>query len=270
MSELHDEILTTFFKNGRDGTEMLPASLIIAECNTAEYDTADVVDGLSALVAEGHLCEAEEHYAIAEAVPISLATHRGRESTPWQFSLLRTDDAIMLTQAKAGPEKFDPVLKHFTIEEQAIGDDGVEFHHAVSRRVWQTNPDNPFVKSQRSEGRIFELLYRDPSGYHLDRVDPDDEPTDSIGSQEFVPTDHPGISVASTYLRAKEDGETKYTEDRDYRISDEILDSYAEVYVLSYYELNEESKTRCVWKTDDAVAYRLVSENSRVGTVQTL
>jgi hypothetical protein len=113
-------------------------------------------------------------------------------------------------------------------------------------------------------------LYRDPSGYHIDRVDPDDEPTDSVESQEFVPTDHPGVTVSSTYLRAKEDGETKYTEDRDYRISQEILDSYAEVYVLSYYELNEESKTRCVWKTDDAVAYRLVSENSRVGTVQTL
>ena len=260
MATLQDEILTTFFKDGRDGTEMIPASLIISECNAAGFDTASVEDAIAELVEEGQLSEAGDHYGIAEAASISLATHRGRDSTPWQFSLLRTDDEILVTQAKAGPEKFDPVLKRFTIEQHPLGDDGVEFHHAVSRRIWQTDAHKPHVKSQRSEGRIFELLYRDPAGYHLDRVNPDDEPTDSVGSPEFISTDHPGVTVSSTYLRAKGDNETKYTEDRDYRITTDIFESYAEVYVLSYYELNEESKARCVWKIDDAVAYRLVNE----------
>jgi|APHM01.1.fsa_nt_gi hypothetical protein len=260
MSELQDELLTTFFKDGRDGTEMLPAALIIAECTDAGFDASEVLDAIETLVAQGQLSEADNHYGIAEGAPLSLTTHRGGDSTPWQFSLLRTDDELMLTQAKAGPEKFDPVLKRFTIEEQVLGDDPVAFHHAVSRRVWQTYPDDPITKSQRSEGRIFELLYRDPTGYHFDRADPDDEPTESVGSQEFIQTDHPGVTVSSTYLRAKEDGVTRYTEDRDYRISEEILEHYAEVYVLSYYELNEESTTRCVWKTDDAIAHRLVAD----------
>ena len=260
MATLQDEILTTFFKDGRDGTEMIPASLIISECNAAGFDTADIEDAIAELVIEGRLSEAGNHYGIAEAAPISLATHRGRDSTPWQFSLLRTDDEILVTQAKAGPEKFDPVLKRFTIERHPLGDGNVEFHHAVSRRVWQTAAHKPHVKSQRSEGRIFELLLRDPAGYHLDRVNPDDEPTESVGSPEFVSTDHPGVRVSSTYLRAKQENETKYTEDRDYQITKEILESYAEVYVLSYYELNEESRTRCVWKTDDTVAYRLVNQ----------
>ena len=260
MATLQDEILTTFFKDGRDGTEMIPASLIISECNAAGFDTADVENAIAELVIEGRLSEAGNHYGIAEAAPLSLTTYRGKDSTPWQFSLLRTDNELMLTQAKAGPDKFDPVLKRFNIKRYPLGDNGVEFHHAVSRRIWQTSEHKPHVKSQRSEGRIFELLYRDPAGYHLDLVDPDDEPTESVGSQEFVSTDHQGVMVSSTYLRAKGENETKYTEDRDYRIVEDILESYAEVYVLSYYELNEESKTRCVWKTDDAVACRLVSE----------
>lgn len=258
MATLQDEILTTFFKDGRDGTEMIPASLIISECNAAGFDTAAVEDAIVELVTEERLSEADDHYGISEAASISLATHRGRDSTPWQFSLLRANDEILVTQAKAGPEKFDPVLKRFTIEPYPLGDGSVGFHHAVSRRVWQTATHKPHVKSQRSEGRIFELLYRDPAGYHLDRVDPDDEPTESVRSQGFISTDHPGVTVSSTYLRANGENETKYTEDRDYRITKEILESYAEVYVLSYYELNEESKARCVWKTDDAAAYRLV------------
>jgi len=64
-----------------------------------------------------------------------------------------------------------------------------------------------------------------------------------------------------TYIRAEDGNEVKYTEDRDYRITADILDTYAEVYVLSYYELNEESQARAVWKVDDAVAYRLNSGN---------
>jgi hypothetical protein len=41
------------------------------------------------------------------------------------------------------------------------------------------------------------------------------------------------------------------------RITEEPLDHDAEVYVLSYYELNEESQAKAVWKTDDTVAYHL-------------
>lgn len=257
MATIQTEILTSLFKDGRDGTEMIPASIIISECEAAGYEASAVKRELAALVEHGRLSEADDHYALAGAASLSLTTHRGDDSMPWQFSLVRTDDEIMITQAKAGPEKFDPVLKRFTIEDHPIGDDPVEFHHSVSRRVWQEDPDQPHIKSQRSEGRIFELLYRDPDGWHLARAAPDDESTAVDGASEYNPTEHPGVTVSSTYLRSEGDTEIKYTAKRDYRITEEILENYAEVYVLSYYELNEESHERAAWKTDDAVAHRL-------------
>jgi hypothetical protein len=257
MATVQDEILTTFFKEGRDGTEMLPSSVIISECEAAGYDASAVEDELATLVERGQVSRGGDHYAIAGAAEVSLTTHRGDDSMPWQFSLVRTPDEILISQAKAGPDKFDPVLKRFTIEATPVGAGHVDFHHSVSRRVWQENPEQPHIKSQRSEGRIFELLYRDPDGWHLARPDPDDETTGTTESSEYGPTDHPGVTVSATYLRSEEDGELKFTEDRDYRITEDILNRYAEVYVLSYYELNEESQEKAVWKTEDAVAYHL-------------
>jgi hypothetical protein len=216
---------------------------------------------IETLVESDYLSEADNHYALAGASNLPLTTHRGNESTPWQFSLVRTTDEILISQAKAGPEKFDPVIKRFDIEKSPVSEDPIEFHHAVSRRVWEEDSDQPHIKSQRSEGRIFELLYRDPDGWHLARANPDDEPSDSETKSEYVSTEHPGVNVSSTYIRAEDDDGIKYTEDRDYRITAAILDKYAEVYILSYYELNEESHEKAVWKVDDAVAYRLVSED---------
>lgn len=261
MSTLQDEILTTLFKDGRDGTELVPVSIIVSSCESAGYEKAAVTQQLDAFVESGVLCEAADHYGLTRTTSLPVATHRGNESTPWQFSLVRTDDGIMITQAKAGPEKFDPVLKRFEIDKQPVSEESVEFHHSVSRRVWQEDPEQPHVKSQRSEGRIFELLYRDPAGWHLARADPDDEPADPEDNPRYEPTEHPGVTVSSTYIRTEEDDEVKYTDDRDYRVTADILDNYAEVYVLSYYELNEESHERAAWKVDDAVAYRLVSES---------
>jgi hypothetical protein len=260
MSSVQDEILTIFFKDGRDGTEMIPTSVILSECTAAGYGAVAVEDELATLVERGQLSQAGDQYAIVGAATLSLTTHRGSDSTPWQFSLVRTDDEILITQAKGGPDKFDPVLKRFSIEAQPVGDEPVEFHHSVSRRVWQEDSEQPHVKSQRSEGRIFELLYRDVDGWHLARADPADEPTKANESPEYDQTEHPGVTVSATYLRSEEDTEVKYTEDRDYRITDEILEQYAAVYGLSYYELNEESHDKAVWKTEDAVAHQLLSQ----------
>lgn len=259
MASVEDEIVTTFFKDSRSGTEMIPASTIVSHCVSAGHETSVIKQQVAALVESGLLSAADNHYALAGAASLSLTTHRGSESTPWQFSLVRTDSEIMISQAKAGPEKFDPVLKRFDVEKHVVSDEPVEFHHAVSRRVWQEDPQQPHIKSQRSEGRIFELLYRDPDGWHLARADPDDEPSEVAGNPDYEATDHPGVTVSSTYIRSEDDNEVKYTEERDYRITADILDTYAEVYVLSYYELNEESHERAAWKTDDGVAYRLVS-----------
>ena len=103
------------------------------------------------------------------------------------------------------------------------------------------------------------MLYRDLDGWHLARANPDDEPSDSENKSDYDSTEHPGVTVSSTYIRAEDGDGIKCTEDRDYRITSDILDKYAEVYILSYYELNEESHERAVWKVDDTVAYRLVS-----------
>lgn len=127
MSTLTDEILTTFFKNNRDGTEIIPDSVIISGCKAAGYETSEAEDKLKTLVETHRLSEAGDHYGISRMNSLSLKTHCGTDSTPWQFSLVRTADEIMLTQAKAGPEKFDPVLKRFTIEDQPIDNDDDDY-----------------------------------------------------------------------------------------------------------------------------------------------
>ncbi|MFT4945073.1 MAG: hypothetical protein ACI9K3_001014, partial [Halovenus sp.] len=76
MATIQNEILTTLFKDGRDGTEMLPVSLIISECEAAGYEASAVTEELAALVERSRLSEADDHYALAGAASLSLTTHR--------------------------------------------------------------------------------------------------------------------------------------------------------------------------------------------------
>lgn len=66
--------------------------------------------------------------------------------------------------------------------------------------------------------------------------------------------------MSSTFLRAEDGDEVKFTEERTYRVSPDIFEAYAEVYVLSYYEVNEESTEKTLWDIDEAVAYQLIPE----------
>lgn len=200
--------------------------------------------------------QASDHYALAAAERLSLETYRGGDGTPWQFSLLRTDDEIVVTQAKGPPEKFDPVVKRLEIQPRTVGERPVEVSHNVTRRVWTEDSDQPRVQSHRSEGRVFQLLYRDPAGWHF--AQPEDDDADETGADEYVPTEHPGLSVNATSIRVEEDGDTRYITERDYRITSEMLDAYAEVYALSYDEVNEKSYGQAIWEVEDATAYRLL------------
>lgn len=243
---------------------MVAEDVIVANCLAAGYSEAAVREELTTLVASGELCEADGHYARAtepEDESLDIKTHRGDDSTPWQFSVKRTSDEIIITQARGPPEKFDPVVKRFTIEDCSLGAQPVEFHHAVTRRVWQEDPANPHVRSQRSEGHIIEFLYRDPDGWHLARPDPPDY-LSSGGEATYEPTGHPGLTVSATFLRAEEEDEVKFTEERDYRVAGELLDAYAAVYVLAYHEVNEESVENAEWAVENAVAHRLVSQQN--------
>lgn len=240
---------------------MVPKDAVVSQCLSAGYDENAVQTELASLIAAGDLCTADGYVAPASEPgrePLGIETYRGDTSTPWQFSLTQTPDEIVMEQARGPPEKFDPVEKRLTIEDQPVGDTPVEFHHAVSRRVWQEDPEQPHVRSQRSEGRIVELFYRDADGRHLDRPEPTESEDGIPEAVEFESTGHPGVMVSSTFIRADEGDELKFTEEREYRIDREILEKYAEVYVLSYYEVNEESTEQAVWDVDDAIAYRLV------------
>lgn len=194
-----------------------------------------------------------------EGERLRVRTYRGGESTPWQFSLRRTADEIILTQARGPEDEFDPVEKRYAIEPKPVGDEPVEFRQAVSRRVWSEDPEQPEVRSQRSEGRKVLFLYRDGGGWHVDEPDPvaSDPPHDT--GAEFEPTALPGVAVSTTYLRAEEGEDVRFTEERVYRVTDEVLDEYGETYVLACDEVNEESVERAVWEVDDAVAHRLVA-----------
>ncbi|MDS0276564.1 hypothetical protein NDI85_02055 [Halomicroarcula sp. S1AR25-4] len=261
MASIRNHIYQTLFAALQGDGGMVPKETIIAKCRSVGYDEEAVRVELDSLVKAGDLCAVDGHVAPATEPgeePIAIETYRGDESTPWQFAVTQTMDELLIEQARGPPEKFDPVEKRFTIENQPVGDDPVEFHHAVSRRVWQEDPEQPHVKSQRNEGRVIELFYRDPDGRHLDKPEPESNEDGVPEAVEFEPTGHPGLTVSSTFIRSEEGDDLKFTEEREYRLEREILDQYAEVYVLSYYELNEESTKQAVWEIDDAVAYRLV------------
>lgn len=264
MASIRQHIHKAIFYNSHGSSRMVPADILVANCRAAGYSATAVREELSALVEAGELCEADDHYARATEPgddPLDIQTYRGSESTPWQFSVKWTPDEIVVTQARGPAEQFDPVVKRFTIEEQPLGAEPVEFHHAVSRRVWSEDSDHSQVRSQRSEGHIIELLYRSPTGRHLDRPDSQGEDTTTSDGDEYEATDHPGVTVSSTFIRAENEDEVKFTEERDYRVSRRILDECAEVFVLSYYEVNEESVENAIWDVEDAIAYRLVSKN---------
>ncbi|MDS0284470.1 hypothetical protein [Haloarcula onubensis] len=262
MGSVRNHIYQTLFAALQDSSGMIPEDIVIRQCRSAGYDGDAVREELTSLVAAGDLCAADGHVAPAtepSQEPLEIETHRGDESTPWQFSLTQTPTDIVIEQARGPPEDFDPVEKRFTIEEQPLGEEPAEFHHAVNRRVWQEDPEQPHMRSQRSEGHIVELFYRDTTGRHLDRPDPEENEDGIPEAVEFEPTEHPGITVSSTFIRSEDGADLKFSEEREYRIDREILDKYAEVYVLSYYEVNEESTEQAVWDVDDATAYRLVS-----------
>jgi hypothetical protein len=194
--------------------------------------------------------------------PISLETYRGSTtSRPWQFGLTRSDGQLLITQARASPDKFDPVLKRYPIEKQTLGDEPLVFSHTVSRRVWSEDPLNLHVQSQRSEGLRTQFIYQDSEGWHLIQPKAVDEPDDSA-DQSFESTQLDGVSVRSALLRANEDGEVKSTVEHEYRITEDVFDACDQLYVLSYYEANEESFDNLQWDIADATAYEIVNENT--------
>lgn len=195
-----------------------------------------------------------------EGEQLPVQTFRGDESTPWQFSLSRTDDAIVMCQARGPDDKFDPVVKRYAIEPRSLEDAPAEFRHAISRRVWSEDPDYPHVTSKRSEGRNVLFLYRDADGWHVDDPDPVSSEARRDARSKYKATRHRGLSVSSAYLRLEAGDETKFVEERTYRVSSDILDAYEAVYVLACDELNEESLDRTTWQVENAVAHRLVTD----------
>ena len=193
--------------------------------------------------------------------PLHVATYRGSTGKPWQFGLTRHDDELLMTQARASPEKFDPVLKRFPIEMQAIGDEPLVFSHTVSRRLWSEDPLNVRIQSQRSEGLRTQFLYADDDGWHLIQPKALADPSDATDSS-FEPAPLDGVSVRSSLLRADTDGETKSTVEHEYRMRAAALDACSSLYALSYYEANEESVNHLEWEIAEATAYDIVRENA--------
>lgn len=189
--------------------------------------------------------------------PIEVNTYRGSDGKPWQFGVTRSDGQLLITQARAGPEKFDPVLKRFPIETQTIGDEALVFSHTVSRRIWSEDPANLHVQSQRSEGLRTQFLNADTDGWHL--IQPTDlgDQSEAAGDS-FESTQLDGVSVRSAILRAETDGEMKATVEHEYRITADALDACHQLYALSYHEANEESVDYLQWNIADATAYEIV------------
>jgi hypothetical protein len=230
-----------------------------------EHEGLDVSFHPLGVIVEGELyrpvksnASAAEGAAVGE--PIEVATYRGSDGKPWQFGITRYDGQLLITQARAGPEKFDPVLKRFPIETQMIGDEPLVFSHTVSRRVWSEDPANLHIQSQRSEGLHTQFLYADTDGWHLIQPKSFDDPSEAADTS-FEPTQLDGVAVRSALLRAETEGETKATVEHEYRITADALAACDRLYALSYHEANEESVDRLEWEIADATAYEIVRDN---------
>lgn len=195
--------------------------------------------------------------------PLDIKSYRGSDATPWQFGVTRHDGQLLITQARGPPEKFDPVLKRFPIETRAIGAEPLVFSHTVSRRVWSEDPLNTQIQSQRSEGLRTQFLYAEGDDWHLIQPDALGD-TSQDADSSFEQTQVPGVSVRSSLLRTETDGDSKATVEHEYRITTDVLDSCSSLYVLSYYEANEESIGTLEWEIADAVATEIVHEKSSV------
>lgn len=189
--------------------------------------------------------------------PIVVDTYRGSAGKPWQFGITRYEDQLLITQARAGPEKFDPVLKRFPIQPQVIEDGPLVFSHTVNRRVWNEDPLNQHVQSQRSEGLRTQFLYSDSDGWHLIQPKSLGKPAESTDAV-FKPAQLAGVSVRSSLLRSEAEGDTKATVEHAYRVTENVFDACSCLYVLSYHEANEESLDRLQWEIADATAYEIV------------
>lgn len=188
---------------------------------------------------------------------LNVVSYMGETSFPWQFSVTRFPGTIEITQARGPEDKFDPVVKRFTIEDNPLESEPQSFQHTVIRRVWSEDRSEPDVRSQRSEERIVEFLLHDESGWHLDRPDPY-TPEEGLDTETtYYQTDYPGIIVSNATVRSKTDNELKFTEEREYRVSRELFETYDSGYALSYHELNEESLSGAIWETANEIAYRL-------------
>lgn len=206
---------------------------------------------------------AEGSDAPMEAVgePIVLESYRGGTGKPWQFGVTRDDDQIFLTQARAGPEKFDPVIKRFPIETQSIGAEPLVFSYTVSRRNWTEDPQNLHVRSQRNQGLRTQFLYEDGEGWHLIQPKALGEPTDADDSS-FEPTALDGVTVRSSLLRSETDGETKVTVEHEYRVTRNVFSACDRLYALSYHEVDEESIDTLQWEIANATAHEITPEKS--------
>jgi len=229
------------------------------------YEGLDVSGHPLGVVVDGELYRPVTAASDAETTtvgdPLHIETYRGSEAKPWQFGVTRSDDQLLMTQARGPPEKFDPVLKRFPIETEAIGDDPLVFSHTVSRRLWSEDPLNVRIQSQRSEGLRTQFLYADDDGWHLIQPKALGDPSEATDSS-FEPTPLDGVSVRSSLLRADTDGETKSTVEHEYQIAAATLDACSSLYALSYYEVNEESVNHLEWEIADATAYEIVHENT--------
>jgi hypothetical protein len=232
-----------------------------------EHEDLDVSFHPLGVLVEGDLyrpvtsnASSAERAAVGE--PIEVATYRGSDGKPWQFGVTRYDGQLLITQARAGPEKFDPVLKRFPIESRAIGDEPLVFSHTVSRRVWSEDPVNLHVQSQRSEGLRTQFIYADTDGWHLIQPTDFDGPGDAA-DDSFEPTQLDGVAVRSALLRAETDGETKATVEHEYRITADAFEACDRLYALSYHEANEESFDRLQWDIADATAYEITPDGAQ-------
>lgn len=255
MVSIRSTILNAISHNLQDSMQAVSEKVLIEHCLAEGFDQSTAQEELAALEADGILNEKDGGYIRVEgmAEELDVLTYHGRESLPWQFSVTRTTGEIIVRQARGPPEKFDPVEKRYPIEPVEIGAEAIEFDQTVIRRVWSEKPAMPAIQSQRSEAKEVEFLYRDEAGWHFDQPEP------SLGGSldRFESTKIPGVTVAATHLRSEEGSNLQFTQEQIYKVTRELAEACEEVYILSAFELNEESVENEFWEVEDATAMLL-------------